>query len=88
MITYSAIRLGCTQVMWPESYSLKEINFFTLFTKKVEYIHYIERCIAGKNCTFRKLSKITFITLPQEQQFELRYGGETVTLVFQMRILP
>ena len=69
-------------------HSVKEINFFELCTKKFYYIQYIKRCIAIKMCTLRKLSKITFTTLPEEQQYELTYGGETVTLVFQMRLLP
>ena len=68
-------------------HSVNEIYFFLLCTKMFDYTQYIESCITGKNCTFRILSKINFIRLPEEQHFELTYGGEKVTF-FQTTLFP
>ena len=61
---------------------MNEIHFFALCTNMFDYTQCIERCITGKICTFGKLSKITFVSLPEEQHFE------TVTVVFQTRLFP
>jgi len=69
-------------------HSVKEIHFFALCTKMLDYTQYIERCITDKRCTFKKLSKITLFTLPEEQHFELTYGVQTVNFSFKTRLFP
>jgi len=65
---------------------VKEVHLFALCTKMIDYTENIERSITRKKCTFMKLSKITFTTLPEEQYFDLTYGVETVTVLYQTRL--
>jgi len=70
--------------------SVKEIHFFALCAKKinVDYTQLIERCIQGKEWTLTlgKLSKISFIALPDDQHFKLTCGDERVTVSFLTRL--
>jgi len=69
-------------------HSVKEINFYALCTKRCNYAEYIEKCIAGKECTiiFKKLPQMYCDAYPEVQFFKLSHGAETVSVSFQTRL--
>jgi hypothetical protein len=58
--------------------SVKEINLYVLCNKRVNYIDLLEEIISGKECTFKKFTKICF---------ELQSGKETVLIAFVSRTI-
>jgi len=66
--------------------SVKEIHFHTLCSEKLNYAHYIEKYIAGKECTFRLLTEYNFVCL--QNPFSVNVCGETVTIWFEARQFP
>jgi hypothetical protein len=56
--------------------SIKEINFYALFNKRLRCASYLEKCIAGTECTFK---------LRTNNYFVLTSGREEVVISFQSR---
>jgi len=56
--------------------SVKEINFYVLCNKRLRCASYLEKCVAGKECTFK---------LRTDNYFVLASGKEEVVISFQLR---
>jgi hypothetical protein len=56
--------------------SVKEINFYVLCNKRINYGKHIRTCIAGKECTFKLLARNSFL---------LTSGCDKVLLSFEAR---
>ena len=67
--------------------SVKEIHFYVLYCDKLIYANYVEKCIAGKECTSKFPTDYDFKLL-MEHRFQLTFGGETVTISIQVRQFP
>jgi len=67
--------------------SVKKINFYVLQSEKLKYADYIEKCIDGKECTFKFPTDYSFKVVT-ERRFQLTFGGETVTIYIQARRFP
>jgi hypothetical protein len=64
--------------------SVKEINFYVLCDKHINYAKYIKKCIAGKECTFKLLTKHNF-KLVRTINFQLSSGCDTVEISFRSK---
>jgi hypothetical protein len=58
---------------------VEEINFYVLCSEKLNYADYVEKCIAGKECTFKFPTGYDFKVVT-EHGFQLTVGGETITI--------
>jgi hypothetical protein len=58
--------------------SLKEINFYVLCNKRVNYVDLLQKIISGKGCTSKKFTEICF---------QLQSGEETVVIAFVTRTI-
>jgi hypothetical protein len=58
-----------------------------LCSEKLNYADYVEKCIACKDCTFKFPTECDF-NLVTEHRFQLTFGGETVTISIEARLLP
>jgi len=67
--------------------SVEEIHFYLLCNKKLNYADYVEKCIAGKVCTFKFPTNYDF-KIVTEHRFQLKFGGKTVTISIEARQLP
>ena len=72
--------------------SVKEINFYALCNKRLRCASFLEKCVAGKECTF-KLSTGNYFVLTSGKEvvisFESRFfGGKLPSeLIFSQRVL-
>jgi len=66
---------------------VKEIHFYVLCSEKLNYADYVEKCIAGKECTFKCPTDYNFKVVT-ERRFHLTFGGETVTISVEVRRFP
>jgi hypothetical protein len=67
--------------------SVKEIHFCVLCSEKLNYADYVEKYIAGKECTFKFHTSCDFKVVT-EYRFQLTFGGETVTISIEARQFP
>ena len=67
--------------------SVEEIHFYVLCCEKLNYADYIEKCIAGKECTFKFPTNYDFKAVT-EHRFQLTFGGETVKISIEARQFP
>jgi hypothetical protein len=70
--------------------SVEKIHFFELHSEEVNYAVYDEKCIVGKDCTFKLPTDYSFKVFT-EHGFQLTFGDSTVTIIIQARqfqILP
>jgi len=67
--------------------SVKEIHFYVLCSEKLNYADYVEKCIAGKVCTFKFPTNYDFKVVT-EHRFQLTSCGETVTIFIEARQFP
>jgi hypothetical protein len=54
---------------------------------KLNYADYVEKCIAGKECTFKLPTNYDFKVVT-EHRFQLTFVGETVTISIEARQFP
>jgi hypothetical protein len=57
--------------------SVKDINFYVVCNKKLNYADYIKQCISYRKCTISHT----------RNYFQLSYGGETIYISFEARIV-
>ena len=66
--------------------SAKKIIFYVMCSD-VNFADYVEKCIAGKECTFKFPTNYCFKVVT-EHCFQLTFGVETVTLSIEARQFP
>jgi len=57
--------------------SVKDVNFYVMCNKKLNYAYYIEKCISGRKCTISHTGNY----------FQLMSVEETVLISFEARIV-
>ena len=61
--------------------SVKEIHFYVLCSEKLNYMVYVEKCVAGKVCHVTDKPH-------RRDKFRLSFGSETIALSFEERQFP
>jgi len=62
--------------------SVTEIHLYVLCDKHINYARYIEKCIAGKECTFKLLTKHNF-KMVRTINFQLSSGCDKLKYPFK-----
>ena len=75
---FCVVHFVCTRVISAGILNfVKEIHFFVLCSEKLYYADYVEKCIAGKECTFTLPTDYDFKVVTVNR-FQLQFGGNNI----------